>query len=108
MWQLRGWARKRSIKKTQNCLQFTLGPEGTAYVTVLCRSDGQPAPEWEKIENLRDGRERLGHNPATDIREMMYEDWVAVKARDNFISKDVVNRLRLARRGGDRAALARL
>lgn len=68
----------------------------------------RPAPEWSEVEHVRDGRERQGHNPAIEIRDIMHEDWLAVKARDNFVSREVLGRLRLPKRGGDRAALARL
>jgi len=60
------------------------------------------------VEHVRDGRERLAHNPATETREVSFEDWEAVKANDNFVPVETVKRLRLAARGGDRAALARL
>ncbi len=75
---------------------------------MLCRSDSKPAPEWEEVKYLRDGRERLGHNPAIESRDISMEDWQAVKARDNFVPESIVKRLRLTARGGDRAALARL
>ena len=85
-----------------------MGPDGSAYVTVLCRSDDQPAPTWEKVEHLRDGRERLGQNPAIETKEITFEDWQAVKARDNFVPESTEKRLKLPVKGGDRAALARL
>jgi hypothetical protein len=108
VWQLRGWSHTRAIPQARNCLQYTLGPDGTAYATVLCRWDGSAAPDWETVKNLRDGRERLGHNPAVESRDISIEDWKAVKARDNFVPEQVPDRLRLPARGGDRAALARL
>ena len=108
MWQLRGWTRQRSIPQARNCLQYTLGPDGTAYATVLSRADGQAAPEWEQVEHLRDGRERLGYNPATEARDVSSEDWQAVKAMDNYVPTETAKRVKLPARGGDRAALARL
>ncbi|KAK3705096.1 hypothetical protein LTR37_013463 [Vermiconidia calcicola] len=108
LWQLRGWTQDRSVPGAKNCLQFTMDPDGDAYVTVLCRADGEPAPSWDTIKYLRDGRERLAHNPAVESKEVSVEDWQAVKARDNFIPEQVPQRLRLPVKGGDRAALARL
>lgn len=92
----------------RNCLQYSLGADGTAYVTIISRADGKPAPKWEEIEHLRDGRERLGYNPAVQSKDISYEDWQAVRARDEFVSEDTAGKLRLPAKGGDRAALARL
>ena len=89
-------------------MQFTIGPEGSAYVTILCRADGQRVPRWEMIKNLRDGRERLGYNPAQDSKDVSIEDWNAVKARENFVPESTRDKLSLPVKGGDRAALARL
>ena len=108
VWQLRGWTRDRAIPQTRNCLQYTLGPDGSAYVTILCRANGQTAPTWEQVEHVRDGRERLGHNPATGTKDISFEDWQAVKAQDNVISDSIRKRLNFPVKGGDRAALARL
>lgn len=77
-------------------------------MTILCRADGEAAPKWEKIQHLRDGRERLGYNPARDSKDISYEDWLAVKARDNFVPESTSRKLELPVKGGDRAALARL
>ena len=108
VWQLRSWTRERSVPGAMNALQYTLGPDGTAYVTILCRSDGNPAPKWEHIEHLRDGRERLGYNPALENKGITREDWESVKANDEFVERGTGKRLKLPLKGGDRAALARL
>lgn len=108
VWQLRGWSRNRSVPQTKNCLQYTMGPDGSAYVTILCRADSQPAPSWDQVEHLRDGRERLGYNPAMETKETTFEDWQAVKAPDNFVPESTQKQLKLPVKGGDRAALARL
>ena len=60
------------------------------------------------IKHLRDGRERLGYNPAQESKEISVEDWIAVKARDNFVPESTRSQLELPVKGGDRAALARL
>ena len=85
-----------------------MGPDGTAYVTILSRADRKPAPHWEQNKHLRDGKERLGHNPATEVKDISFEDWQAVKARDEFVPERTGEQLRLPVRGGDRAALAKL
>lgn len=108
VWQLRGWTKDRSVPQTRNCLQYTMGPDGTAYATVLCRHDQRSAPSWREVEHLRDGRERLAHNPALETKETTFEDWQAVKAPDNFVLEHTEGRLRLPKKGGDRAALSRL
>ena len=108
VWQLRSWTKDRSVPGARNALQYTLGPDNTAYATILARADNKPAPKWEDIEFLRDGRERLGYNPAFENKAITYEDWMAVKAHDEFVEEDTSKRLKLPRKGGDRAALARL
>ena len=85
-----------------------MGPDGTAYVTVICRSDGNAAPKWGEIKHLRDGRERLGYNPAAETQDISLEDWQAVRARDDFVPEWTGDQLHLPRKGGNRAALARL
>ena len=108
VWQLRGWTHNRSVPGAKNCLQYTLGSDGTAYVTIISRCDEQAAPKWKAVEHVRDGRERLGYNPAFESRKITHEDWYAVRARDEFLTNEVEKRLRLPIKGGDRAALARL
>ena len=85
-----------------------MGPDGTAYVTILSRADRKVSPHWEQIKHLRDGRERQGNNPATDVKDISYEDWQAVKAQDEFVPEQTGKQLKLPVKGGDRAALARL
>lgn len=75
---------------------------------MLCRSDGRAAPDWSEIENVRDGRERLGYNPVVEMRAIAREDLDAVKGSGEFESNKLVRQLRLRVKGGDRAALARL
>ena len=78
------------------------------FVGLLVRADDQPAPKWEEIEHRRDGRERLGYNPAFENRGISHEDWLSVKAHDEYVEVDTEKKLRLPVKGGDRAALARL
>lgn len=84
------------------------GTDGTISVFVLGRADGKPAPAWETIQYLRDGRERLGHNPAVEVKDITSEDLEAVKADKEFVSDQAAKKLELRKKGGDRAALARL
>lgn len=108
MWQLRSWTEERSVPGARNALQYTLGPDGTAYATIIARADNNPAPKWKDIIHLRDGRERLGYNPAFENKGITHEDWLSVKANDHYVEADTDKRLRLPVKGGDRAALARL
>ncbi|KXT08447.1 hypothetical protein AC579_5612 [Pseudocercospora musae] len=109
VWQLRGWAGGQP-SRAQNCLQLILGSQGTASVLILRRSDGKSALAWDEVKNVRDGRERLGYNPAAgEIRDISVEDLEAVRAKAEFtLAEDSVKRLQLPMKGGDRAALARL
>ncbi|KAF2093625.1 hypothetical protein NA57DRAFT_61331 [Rhizodiscina lignyota] len=107
VWRLRGWAHNMPAPPGKDFLHSTIRVDGTAYVIVLCRADGKTAPEWKMIEHLRDGRERLGHNPAIQTRDVSFEDWMAVKARDEYVPERVGEQLGLPVRGGDLAALAR-
>jgi len=108
LWQLRSWTKERSVPGARNALQYTLGPDGTAYVTILSRADDKPARKWKDIEHLRDGRERMGYNPAFENKGITHEDWLSVKAHDEFVEEQTEKRLKLPVKGGDRAALARL
>lgn len=112
VWRLRGWTQE-SHTNLPNCMQYISKPEDAgATVLILCRSDGKPAPSYADVRYLRDGRERLGHNPAEQMQEIVREDLEAVKSRegDRMLTSDFdeADRLRLGSRGGDRAALARL
>jgi hypothetical protein len=77
-------------------------------VAIFSRSDGAPAPTYEVVRNLRDGRERLGHNPAEGAKDIGWR-LEGVKSREGDrmpLARD--QELRLASQNGDRAALARL
>lgn len=76
-------------------------------VVILGRSDGRAALKWEEVQNVRDGRERLGYNPAVETRDICIEDLEAVRARDEFVPTGQ-KEIQLPVKGGDRAALARL
>ena len=96
------------MSQVKNCLQYTADLSGAASAIIISRSDERTAQAWEDIKNLRDGRERLGYNPAVEMREISREDLEDVRAREEFTSDDAVKQLQLTVRGGDRAALARL
>lgn len=108
VYQLRGWLTDAPAQRAENCLQYTADDDGTASAIILSRSNGQPAPAWQDIKNVRDGRERLGYNPAMEVRVIAQEDLQAVRAKQEFTSDADLMRLRLPVKGGDRAALARL
>jgi hypothetical protein len=75
---------------------------------ILCRSDGHPAPKHKDIQFLRDGRERLGYNPAHETKEIGWRlDGVKSREGDRMPISGA-GELQLSRRSGDRAALARL
>lgn len=65
--------------------------------------DGQLTPKWEDIEHKQDGRNRVGHNPAIEEREISMEDFEAVRAQETRGSNPD-----LKSSDGDRAALAKL
>jgi hypothetical protein len=76
---------------------------------VLSRSDGQSAPKYQDIQHLRDGRERLGYNPATEaIQEIGWRMEGVVSREGDRMTTSGGGELQLTRRSGDRAALARL
>lgn len=108
VYQLRGWATDAPVPNARNCLQFVSGQDGSASAIILARSDARPAPVWQDIKDVRDGRERLGYNPAIEVRPIAQEDLEAVRARAEFTSDADLARLGLPIKGGDRAALARL
>jgi hypothetical protein len=77
-------------------------------VAILSRSDGKPAPAYEDVRNLRDGRERLGHNPAEEVKDIGWR-MEGVKSREGDRMPSAEDQeLRIASQYGDRAALARL
>ena len=108
VWRLRGWTPGQTTK-LQNCLQHTSTQEGQAVTVILCRSDGQPAPKYQDVVHLRDGRERLGYNPAEEAIKEIGWRMEGVKSREgDRVPITGARELQLARRSGDRAALARL
>lgn len=85
-----------------------MASDGTVSVSILCRVDGKAAPQWTEVERLNDGKGRLGYNPAIETKDITMEDWEAVKSRDEFTHKLAAEELHFRRKGGDRAALAKL
>ena len=73
----------------------------------MSRADGKGVPEWKEIEHKQDGKHRLGYNPATETRDVSQEDFEAVIASGNK-DKGSDNHTQFQRKGGDRAALAKL
>jgi len=107
VWRLRGWVHE-SKPNLRNSLQYTSTANGSIAVAIFSRSDGAPAPAYEDVRNLRDGRERLGHNPAEEVKEIGWR-MEGVKSREgDRIPFAGDQELRLASQNGDRAALARL
>lgn len=76
---------------------------------VLSRSDGQAAPRYQDIQHLRDGRERLGYNPAKEaIQEIGWRMEGVMSREGDRMPVAGAGELQLTKRVGDRAALARL
>jgi hypothetical protein len=70
----------------------------------LSRADGQSTPKWKDVEEYRlDGKHRLGHNPATETKEISQEDLEAVQAMGKTQRKTSV----FKRQGGDLAILTK-
>jgi len=108
VWRLRGWIPEQNTR-LQNCLQHTSSKHGQAVTIVLCRSDGQPVPAYNDVRHLRDGRERLGYNPAEEATKELGWRMEGVKSREgDRMPTTGAGELQLTTRGGDRAALARL
>jgi hypothetical protein len=107
VWRLRGWVHESKLN-LRNSLQYTSTANGSNAVAILGRSDGAPAPAYEDARNLRDGRERLGYNPAEEAKEIGWR-MEGVKSREGDRMPFAGDQeLRLASQNGDRAALARL
>jgi hypothetical protein len=107
VWRLRGWVPEVGTQ-LHNFLQHNSTQNGQTVTVILCRSDGQSAPKYKDVQNLRDGRERLGYNPAQENKEI---DWrtEGVKSREgDRMPLSGAGQLQLSTRSGDRAALARL
>ncbi|KAJ5278669.1 hypothetical protein N7478_004041 [Penicillium angulare] len=84
VWHLRGWAENRSVPGTKYCLQHNMGLGGATVVTILGRADNDVAPLLSKIQDQVDGRQRLGYNPAMEVREVDAGDFEAVRSRKSF------------------------
>jgi hypothetical protein len=76
-------------------------------VFELSRADKDSIPQWKEVEHRQDGKHRLGYNPATETKEISREDFEAVRASGKA-SGEVKGLDQFPRKGGDRAALARL
>lgn len=99
VWTLRGWTDSSSGSTIYQA------PSNKAF--TLSRSNEKETPKWKDIEHKQDGKHRLGHNPAKKTQEISSEDFEAVVSSKAKNNKDK-NESRFKRRGGDRAALARL
>ena len=106
VWLLRGWT--HSDFSMQNCLHCTMASNGTATATILSRADHRAAPAFEEAKHKNDGRDRLGYNPAIQTKDIAMEDWESVKSRDEFSDERAAQNVRFRRKGGDRAALAKI
>ena len=73
----------------------------------LSRVDGKDIPKWKDVEHMPDGKHRLRYNPAAETKEISQEDFDSVRASGKR-KTEAAKRNRFKRRGGDRAALARL
>jgi hypothetical protein len=73
----------------------------------LSRADAKAIPEWKEVEHKQDGKHRLGYNPATETRDISQEDFEAARASGKR-HKEANDLTQFIRKGGDRAALAKL
>ena len=104
MWTLRGWSQVQEAVVSERSL-FHRTDSSQGY--ELSRADAKDVPKWEEVEHKQDGKHRLGYNPATETREISQEDFDAVRAGPSQ-SERMEERDSFKRKGGDRAALARL
>lgn len=103
VWDLRGWSdsKEGSGKKGQS-----LYKDKSNRSFELKRSDAKDIPKWKEVEHRQDGKHRLGYNPAKKTKEISQEDFEAVRADGKKKGKG--DAPRFERKGGDRAALAKL
>ena len=108
VWTLRGWQQNRSGGEIKQCLVVFQERNEMTTVCLLSRFDNKPAPRPKEVGQLNDGRGRLGYNPAQESKEISMEDFEAVRARKELRDERLAEKLPFKRKGGDRAALARL
>ena len=92
----------------KQCLVVFHGRNEITTICLLSRFDNKAAPSPKDVEQLNDGRGRLGYNPARESKEISIEDLEAVRARKELTDGGASQKLPFKRKGGDRAALARL
>ena len=102
VWGLRGWSQGED-SLTSGTVTVQISNESFE----LKRIGSSEVPKWEDIKHKHDGKDRLGYNPATETREIVEEDFSAVKAYLDGKS-DGDNSVQLKKRGGDRSMLAKL
>ena len=101
MWALRGWSQQTKQEKRLSCK----GRSSQRF--ELTRADAQKIPDWKEVEHKQDGKHRLGYNPVTETKDISQEDFEAVRASGRT-HREVDERTQFKRKGGDRAALAKL
>lgn len=79
VWHLRGWATNRCVPNTTYCLQHNLGLGGAVVITLYRRADGKSADCVE--EDVKDGRSRLGYNPAIEARHITKNQFIAAASK---------------------------
>ena len=101
---LRGWSHPQGTAGRQTGLYY----HGSSSNRVeISRADGKEIPKWKEVEYRQDGKHRLGYNPASETKDISQEDFEAVRAIRKS-PKQADDLVCFKRRGGDRAALARL
>ncbi len=101
---LRGWSDTDDRARKKEHLSY----QGESNKTFkLSRADSRAIPEWKDIEHKQDGKHRLGYNPAVATKDVSQEDFEAVRAAEKYHNEDD-GRIQFQRKGGDRAALAKL
>lgn len=104
VWTLRGWSKAQDSTSRDN-FQFREAKSNRTF--ELSRADGKKIPPQEEVEHRQDGKHRLGYNPANQTREISQEDFEAVRA-EKTSRWGLSDEPRFDRKGGDRAALAKL
>ena len=104
VWILRGWSQPQDKAERQRRLYYN---SKASQSFELTRADANPIPTWKEVQYKQDGKHRLGYNPAVETREISQEEFEAVRASEKTY-KETDNWTQFNRKGGDRAALAKL
>lgn len=99
VWALRGWSDKEGSTGKEDKRSWQ------SY--ELSRADGKAVPKWKEVEHRPDGKHRLGYNPARETKDISRYHFEGVRAEGKRKNK-ANDEIQFQRKGGDRAALAKL